>query len=39
MKISHIAEMVGYADMKYFSKVFKKTTGCTPQNYRKDLKQ
>jgi two-component system response regulator YesN len=34
MKISQIAEMVGYQDMKYFSKVFKKTTGITPQEYR-----
>ncbi|MFC4809933.1 response regulator [Paenibacillus sp. GCM10023250] len=37
LKISQIAEMVGYGDIKYFSKVFKKTTGCTPQDYRKDL--
>jgi two-component system, response regulator YesN len=38
MKISQVAEMVGYPDMKYFSKVFKKTTGCTPQEYRKTQK-
>lgn len=35
MKISEIAEKVGFADEKYFSKVFKKETGKTPQQYRK----
>jgi len=34
-KIADIAEMVGYADEKYFSKVFKKHTGLSPQQHRK----
>ncbi|SDW47724.1 response regulator [Paenibacillus sp. CF384] len=38
LKISQIAEMVGYPDMKYFTKVFKKTTGNSPQHYRNALK-
>ncbi|WP_217597328.1 response regulator [Cohnella sp. GbtcB17] len=35
-KISQVAEMVGYADEKYFSKVFKKLTGLSPNQYRKN---
>ncbi|CAM4056145.1 response regulator [Paenibacillus alkaliterrae] len=35
VKISQIAEMVGYQDEKYFSRVFKKLTGRTPNEYRK----
>ena len=38
LKISQIAEMVGYADMKYFSKVFKSKTGYSPLSYRMSLK-
>ncbi|SFB62060.1 two-component system, response regulator YesN [Cohnella sp. OV330] len=34
-KISQVAEMVGYQDEKYFSKVFKKLTGLSPNQYRK----
>lgn len=33
--ISVISEKVGYADAKYFSKVFRKTTGLLPSEYRK----
>jgi two-component system response regulator YesN len=33
MNISEIADMVGYADVSYFSKVFKKMTGSTPSEY------
>jgi two-component system response regulator YesN len=35
LKICQIAEMVGYQDEKYFSKVFKKWEGVTPMKYRK----
>lgn len=35
LKIAQIAEQVGFQDEKYFSKVFKKWTGCTPNDYRK----
>ncbi|MDG0809671.1 response regulator transcription factor [Cohnella rhizosphaerae] len=35
-KIAQVAEMVGYADEKYFSKVFKKLTGLSPNQFRKN---
>lgn len=35
LKIAQVAERVGFQDEKYFSKVFKKWTGCTPNDYRK----
>ncbi|AZN43182.1 response regulator [Paenibacillus albus] len=35
MRVVQIAQMVGYQDEKYFSKVFKKLTGMTPNEYRK----
>ncbi|MCM3627091.1 response regulator [Paenibacillus glycanilyticus] len=35
LKIAQIAEMVGYDDDKYFSKVFKKFEGQSPNQYRK----
>ncbi|MBN1409423.1 MAG: substrate-binding domain-containing protein [Spirochaetales bacterium] len=37
LKIQEIAFMVGYTDANYFSKVFKKHSGMTPQKYR-DIK-
>ncbi len=33
-KISHIAAVVGYQDIKYFNALFKKKTGVTPRQYR-----
>ncbi len=36
LPISAVAERVGYSDMGYFTKVFKKHTGCTPSAYRKN---
>lgn len=35
LRIAQVAEMVGYQDEKYFSKVFKKTQGMSPNMYRK----
>lgn len=35
MEIADVAEEVGYNDMKYFSKLFKKATGISPSDYRK----
>jgi AraC-like DNA-binding protein len=34
--VACIALTVGYADQSYFSKLFKKLTGSTPSDYRKD---
>ncbi|WP_139996855.1 helix-turn-helix domain-containing protein [Paenibacillus paridis] len=34
LRISKIAEMVGFHDEKYFSKVFKKQEGVSPKTYR-----
>ncbi|SMF91066.1 two-component system, response regulator YesN [Paenibacillus uliginis N3/975] len=36
LRIAQIAEMVGYQDEKYFSKVFKKLEGQPPNDYRKE---
>ena len=36
MQVQEIASYVGIHDLNYFSKLFKKTTGCTPSQYRKD---
>ena len=33
--IDEIAEIVGFADSKYFTKVFKKCTNISPSMYRK----
>ncbi|MCR5733758.1 MAG: response regulator [Lachnospiraceae bacterium] len=38
MKLYEIAERVGYADPKYFSKVFKDVTGQLPADFRKTSK-
>ncbi|WP_238652616.1 helix-turn-helix domain-containing protein [Paenibacillus piscarius] len=34
LKLAQIADMVGFHDVKYFSKVFKKLTGYSPKDYR-----
>lgn len=35
LSVSQIALMLGYTNMPYFSKVFKKETGCSPIEYRR----
>lgn len=37
LKLAQISEMVGFHDVKYFSKVFKKQEGITPKEYRLTL--
>jgi YesN/AraC family two-component response regulator len=37
MKISEIGQAVGFADLYYFSKVFKKATGVSPSTYAKGV--
>lgn len=34
LKLAQISEMVGFHDVKYFSKVFKKQVGSSPKDYR-----
>jgi YesN/AraC family two-component response regulator len=34
LRVYDISQMVGYESPKYFSKVFKEVTGCTPKEYR-----
>jgi two-component system response regulator YesN len=38
MKVCEVAEKVGYSDAKYFSKVFRESTGQLPAEYRKTNK-
>ena len=38
MRSSQIAQEVGYNDSHYFSYLFKKTTGMTPSEYRRDYR-
>jgi two-component system response regulator YesN len=35
IQISYVSELVGYSSPGYFTKVFKKTLGITPSNYRR----
>ncbi len=39
LQIGEIAARVGYFDGNYFTKVFKKHTGVTPNQYRKSQKK
>ncbi|MFY0601287.1 MAG: AraC family transcriptional regulator [Cyclobacteriaceae bacterium] len=38
LKVKEIAQKVGIADQYYFSRLFKKNMGCSPQQYRKHPK-
>lgn len=35
LTVQDVAEQVGYSDLKYFSRLFKKITGVTPSDYKK----
>ncbi|MBA4494580.1 response regulator [Paenactinomyces guangxiensis] len=35
LRMSEIAERLGYSDLAYFSNIFKRMTGSSPSNYRK----
>lgn len=37
LKLNQIAELTGYADPKYMSRVFKEEVGVLPSEYRKSL--
>ena len=37
--IAQVAEKVGILDVNYFTKMFKKTTGVTPTQYRRDHRE
>jgi two-component system response regulator YesN len=38
MRIYEISEAVGYQDQEHFSGIFKKQEGCTPSQFRKNIK-
>jgi two-component system, response regulator YesN len=38
LRISEIAERLGYADIAYFSNTYKRITGQTPSDYRKEIR-
>lgn len=35
IKLNDLAHSIGYADSQYFSKMFRKLSGCTPSQYKK----
>lgn len=37
LSIAEVAEQSGYGDYRVFTKVFKKTEGVTPSQYRRDF--
>jgi len=37
MKIGNLAESVGFSDANYFSRLFKKHTGITPQEFKRNI--
>lgn len=39
MEINLIVDSVGYSDITYFYKVFRKMNGCTPLVYRQSKKE
>jgi len=39
LKIGDVAERVGYPDVRHFSQVFRKKTGCTPSEYRQRFEE
>lgn len=38
MKVYEVSELVGYEDVKYFARIFKKYTGCSPNEFRERRK-
>lgn len=39
MSVSEVAVAVGYQDFSYFSKIFTKIVGCSPRDYKRQLKK
>ena len=39
LKVSRIAEQVGIPDQRYFSTMFKKYYGCSPKQYKQNMKR
>ena len=35
-RVYEVCEQVGYSDTAYFSRVFEKTVGCKPSEYRRN---
>lgn len=36
LSIKQVSQDIGYSDASYFSKIFRKTVGVTPQNFRRN---
>ena len=39
MRIYEIAQLVGFDDVSYFSRVFRKHEGCSPREYENRLRE